>query len=313
MTTSNPLPEKLNQFFSQEQTEARRIFHGRGHCYTGYEHICIDWFPPVVLISAWQPVEDIDTITSLILESAPAGHLKAIVLQHRYIDQSPAETLYGEIPKKVIVKAQGLRFEVRPGKQQNVGLFLDTGPLREWLKLNSSDCNVLNLFAYTCALSVAAMAGGAKSVTNVDMSKPSIEWGNQNHMLNGQGPMPIKRIPHNIFKSWGRIKQFGRYDLVIIDPPSQQRGSFNAEKNYKSIVRRMKELCNPGATIIAALNSPFLSRQFLLDVFEKELPQATFEEWMPVADEFEEVDTEKGLKIARFSLHFTPREAENNE
>ncbi len=301
MTTSNPLQEKLQQFFSQPQPEARRIFHGRGHCYPGLEHFCIDWFPPVVLVSAWKPIENIEEISRLILEFAPTEQLQAIVLQHRHINQSPADTLYGEIPDKVIVKAEGLRFEVRPGQQQNVGLFLDTGPLRDWLKKNSRDCNVLNLFAYTCALSVAAMAGGAKSVTNVDMSRPSIDWGSQNHMLNGQGPMPIRRIPHNIFKSWGRIKQFGRYDLVIIDPPSQQRGSFSAEKNYKSIVKRMKEMCNPGATIIGVLNSPFLSRDFLLATFEKHLPQATFEEWMPVAEEFEESDIEKGLKIARFT------------
>jgi len=302
MTNSNPLSDKLSRFFSAPQPEARRIFHGRGHCYPGLAHLCIDWFSPVVLISAWQPVENIEQLTALILEAAPKDSLKAIVLQHRYINQSPADILYGEVPDKVIVKAQGLRFEVRPGKQQNVGLFLDTGPLREWLKTNSTDCNVLNLFAYTCALSVAALAGGARGVTNVDMSKPSIEWGNQNHMLNGQGPMPIKRIPHNVFKSWGRIKQFGRYDLVIIDPPSQQRGSFNAEKNYKSVVKKMKSLCNPGATIIAVLNSPFLEKEFLLNIFDNELPEATFMEWLPVAEEFEEVDPEKGLKIARYVL-----------
>ena len=299
------LTRKLQEFFAIPQPEARRIFHGRGHCYPGMEHFCIDWFKPVVLVSAWQPIENPEKIKDLILQTAPADELKAIILQHRYINQSPADILYGEIPEKVIVKAQDLRFEVRPGQQQNVGLFLDTGPLREWLKASSEGCNVLNLFAYTCALSVAALAGGAKGVTNVDMSKPSIEWGNQNHMLNGQGPMPIKRVPHNLFKSWGRIKQFGRYDLVIIDPPSQQRGSFNAEKNYKSVVRRMKELCNPGAQIIAVLNSPFLGRDFLLELFAKELPQASFEQWLPVAEEFEEIDPEKGLKIARF--HYQPK------
>ncbi len=294
------IEQKLQTFFASPQPEARRIFHGRGHCYPGLEHICVDWFRPVVLVSAWQPIENPEQLKQMIQNAAPKDELKAIVLQHRYINQSPADTLFGDVPDKVVVRAQDLRFEVRPGKQQNVGLFLDTGPLREWLKANSKDCNVLNLFAYTCALSVAAMAGGASSVTNVDMSKPSIEWGNQNHMLNGQGPMPIKRVPYNLFKSWGRIRQFGRYDLVIIDPPSQQKGSFNAEKNYKSVVKRMKELCNPGATIIAVLNSPFLGKDFLLEVFEKELPKTTFEEWMPVAKEFEEINPEKGLKIGRF-------------
>lgn len=300
MTTSAPLSTKLTAFFSEHQPEARRIFHGRGHCYPGLEHLCLDWFGPVVLISAWEPETDAVTLKSLILDADTHKQVQAIVLQHRYINQSPADVLHGEVPDKVIVKAQGLRFEVRPGKQQNVGLFLDTGPLREWLKSNSEGANALNLFAYTCALSVAALAGGAKSVTNVDMSKPSIEWGNQNHMLNGQGPLPIKRIAHNVFKSWGRIQQFGRYDLVIIDPPSRQKGSFNAEKDYRSVVRRLPKLCNPGATIIAVLNSPFLDRNFLCNLFAVDLPQASFQEWLPVAEEFEESELEKGLKIALF-------------
>ena len=302
MTTPNPLKEKLHTFFSEFQPEARRIFHGRGHCYPGYENLCIDWFRPVVLISAWEPIDNPEALKALILEAAPANEVAAIVLQHRYINQSPADILFGEIPQKVIVKAQGLRFEVRPGRQQNVGLFLDTGPLRDWLKEHSDGCNVLNLFAYTCALSVAALAGGATSVTNVDMSKPSIEWGNQNHMLNGQGPMPIRKIPHNVFKSWGRIQQFGRYDQVIIDPPSRQKGSFDAERDYKSLVKRLPKLCNPGTTIIAVLNSPFLDKAFLLDIFANVLPDASFQEWLPVAEEFEESDPGKGLKIARFEL-----------
>lgn len=302
MTSPNPLQEKLNHFFAATQPEARRIFHGRGHCYPGLEHLCVDWFKPVVLISAWQAVEDTAALKDLVLAADTSNQVEAIVFQHRYINQSPAETLHGTVPDKVRVKAQGLRFEVHPGRRQNAGLFMDTGPLREWLMANSEGANVLNLFAYTCALSVAAMAGGAASVTNVDMSKPSIEWGMHNHMLNGQGAMSIKNIPHNLFKSWGRVTQFGRYDLVIIDPPTNQRGSFNAEKNYKTVVRRMPKLCNPGATIIAALNSPFLDREFLQTLFAEELPQARFEQWLPVAAEFEESDPDKGLKIALFRL-----------
>ena len=302
MTISNPLYEKLTGFFAEPQPVARRIFHGRGKCYPGFEHLCIDWFNPVILISAWQSVDDIQGLKDLVLAADSKKQVSAIVFQHRYINQSPADILYGEVPAKVIVKAQGLRFEVHPGRRQNAGLFLDTGPLREWLMVNSEGRNVLNLFAYTCALSVAALAGGASSVTNVDISKPSIEWGMHNHMLNGQGPMPIRSIPHNLFKSWGRVQQFGRYDLVIIDPPTNQRGSFNAEKNYSSVVRRLPKLCNPGATVIAALNSPFLDEGFLENIFTDELSNAIFEEWLPVAQEFEESETGKGLKIARYKM-----------
>jgi len=297
-----PLAHKLQQFFFDRQPEARRLFHGRGHCYPGLEHLCIDWFNPVVLISTWQAIDNAQALVDLILSADIHGQVKSIVLQHRYVTQSPAQVLYGEEPGKVIVQAQGLQFEVNPGRRQHAGLFLDTGPLREWLKENSAGKNVLNLFAYTCALSVAAHAGGATSVTNVDMAKPVIAWGMRNHQLNQQDPTRIHNIPHNIFKSWGKVKQYGRYDLVVIDPPTRQRGSFDAERDYKSVVRKLPKLCNPGATVIAVLNSPFLDKDFLVDMFNSEVPNARLEDWLPAASEFEEAEPEKGLKIARFVI-----------
>jgi 23S rRNA (cytosine1962-C5)-methyltransferase len=133
------------------------------------------------------------------------------VLQHRYLDQSPAETLDGAEPGRVIVQANGLRFEVNLVRRQNTGLFLDMGPLRQWLLAHSEDKVVLNLFAKTCALSVAALADGAASVTNVDMARPSIQGGGvRNHQLNGQDTARIQNVPHNLFKSWGKVKQHDR-------------------------------------------------------------------------------------------------------
>lgn len=302
MTTASPLTDKLATFFAVPQPEARRIFHGRGHCHPGYDHLCLDWFGPVVLISTWLPVDDTESLRRAILDADRHGQVRSIVLQHRFEDQSPAMTLHGPEPGRVIVQSEGLSFEVNPGRRQNAGLFLDMGPMREWLLANCGGRNVLNLFSYTCALSVAALAGGAVSVINVDMAKPSIQWGVRNHTLNGQDTARVHNVPHNIFKSWGRIKQHGRYDLVIIDPPSRQKGSFDAERDYRSVVKRLPKLCNPGATIIAALNSPFLGKEFLLEVFAREWPDAVFGEWLPVAEAFEESDPDKGLKIARYSL-----------
>lgn len=296
------LSEKLRQFFAAEQPEARRIFHGRGHCYPGLEHLCLDWFGPVVLISTWQAVDNADDLKAVILAADVHDQVKTIVLQHRHITQAPAETLYGPDPGRVIVTAQGLKFEVNPGRRQHAGLFLDTAPLRQWLLENSDGKNVLNLFAYTCALSVAALAGGASAVTSVDMAKPAIAWGMRNHLLNGQDPARIHNVPHNVFKSWGKVKQFGRYDLVIIDPPTRQRGSFEAERDYKSVVRRLPKLCNPGAMVIAALNSPFLDRDYLAGLFAQAVPDARLETWMPVDEAFEEKYPERGLKIARFRM-----------
>ena len=296
------LEQKLREFFAELQPEARRVFHGRGHCYPGLEHLCLDWYAPVLLISAYAPLEDEQRLLQAILDADSWNQVGSVLLQNRYVQQSPSVLLQGEPVQELVVRESGLQFEVHPGRRQNAGLFMDTRLLRNWLQVNSKDCNVLNLFAYTCSLSVAALAGGASHVTNVDVSKTSIAWGNRNHELNDQDLRQVKAIPHNLFTSWGRVKQYGRYDLVIVDPPTRQRNSFDAEKDYGSVIKKLAKCCSPGARIIAALNSPFLGIDFLQQQFDRHLPEAEFIRYLPVAPEYEECEPDKGLKIALFQL-----------
>ncbi|MBT5509752.1 MAG: methyltransferase [Gammaproteobacteria bacterium] len=295
------LKKIITNFLSEEQTDVRRIFHGRGQRYPGLEHVCVDWFSPSVLITLFNDYDQLEELASHINAVDIHQQVGSIVVQKRFEKGVPAIALKGAISEELIVSEGALRFEVHFGKHQNIGLFLDMRLLRDWLQKHSKDKNVLNLFAYTCSLSVAALAGGASSVTNVDMSKPSILWGEKNHRLNNQESDRVKSIPHNIYKSWGRTHQFGRYDLVIIDPPTRQKGSFDVTKNYPSVIKRMSKLCNPGAEIIATVNSPFLDENFLLDLFAKHLPQSQFVSTMEVAPEFEDAFPERGLKIYRFS------------
>lgn len=296
------LEQKIREFLARPQPEARRVFHGRGQCYPGLEHVCVDWYAPVLLISAYATLDNEAELVQAILDADQYSQVASVLLQNRYMQQSPTQLLHGQAVQEVVVKENGLQFEVHPGRRQNAGLFMDTRLLRNWLQEHSKNCNVLNLFAYTCSLSVAALAGGASCVTNVDVSKTSIAWGNRNHELNGHDLRQVKAIPHNLFTSWGRVKQYGRYDVVIVDPPTRQRNSFDAEKDYGSVIKKLAKCCNPGARIIAALNSPFLDVDFLQQQFVRHLPQAEFIEYLPVAPEYEECEEGKGLKIGLFQL-----------
>ena len=297
---TNPIEAALRFFFQTKQVECCRVFHGRGQRFPGYEHICLDWYAPVLLITAYRSDIDIDAFLTLIDKADIHSQITSILLQKRYEEGSPAETIKGTLPEKTLALEDGLVFEVRLGKQQNSGLFLDTRPLRSWVKENSEGRNVLNLFAYTCSFSVAALEGGALSVTNVDMSKTSMRWGADNHVHNRLDIRSVNQIPYNVFTSWGRIKQLGRYDLVIIDPPTRQHRSFDAEKNYGSVIKKMAKFCNDEADIIATLNSPFLDQQFLLEKFSKNAPTAEFIESIPAAEEFVDKYPGKALKILRF-------------
>lgn len=287
----------LSEFLAEPRAEPRRIVHGRGRSFPGLEALCVDWFPPVLLVSVYAPFDQPADLLETIDAADVPRQVETVVLQHRDQPESPAEVLRGALPEKLVVSEAGLHFEVRPGQQQNAGLFLDTRPLRQWLRHHSQGRNVLNLFAYTCALSVAALAGGARAVTNVDISKTSIAWGERNHRLNGQPAASVHSIPYNLFTSWGRIRQFGRYDLIIVDPPTRQRRAFNAERDYGAVLRKLDKCLNSGAWLVCALNSPFLDGEFLTAQIAKYLPQASFVEALPAAPEFIEAEPGKGLKI----------------
>ena len=105
-----------------------------------------------------------------------------------------------------------------------------------------------------------------------------------------------------MFTSWVRIKQEGRYDLVIIDSPTYQRNSFSVERDYGAVLKKKRSLCSDKATLIAALNSPFLDEQFLLDKFERHVLEAKFVESIEAAPEFLDRFLERALKIFRFEL-----------
>ena len=181
-------------FFSEEQQDARRIFHGRGHMYDGLEHINLDWYNPVVLLTTYEESAGLVQLAQTIKAADKHDQIKSIVHQHRTSRGAPSECLLGDEISQCTVTENGLKFEVQPGVRQNAGLFLDMRPLRGWLMENSGGRNVLNLFSYTCALSVAALAGGARQVVNNDMSKPSINWGLRNHQLNGQDPRAVRSV-----------------------------------------------------------------------------------------------------------------------
>jgi len=295
-----PLVQALESFLAVEQPDARRVFHGRGHLFEGLEHINVDWYSPVMLVSGYKEIEHISELTDLIANFDKTNQIKSIVYQLRSSKGAVSEVKWGEDHPVCIVTENELKFEVQPGVRQNAGFFLDMRPLRSWLRQYSEGKNVLNLFAYTCSLSVAALAGGARQVVNVDMSKPSINWGKRNHELNGQDPRSVKSIPHNLFKSWGRIQQFGRYEMLLIDPPTRQKGSFNAERDYAAVLKKLHKLCAPGADIVATVNSPYLSGDYLPSLMQRYQSNIRLVAEMEASPEFVDKYPERGLKIFHF-------------
>ena len=289
--------------------ETRRLFHGRGRCWPGLEQLTVDWMQGVVLVALFkepEPVqlEALKRLLMAITESPEwqASGAHTLLLQHRYLPQSTTEWLLGETIEEWTLTEGGLRYRVDLGKKQNNGLFLDMRYGRNWVRDNAHGKRVLNLFAYTCGFSVAAIEGGADHVVNLDMSRAALSRGRDNHRLNGHDLSKVSFLGHDLFKSWGKVISKGPYDLVIIDPPSFQKGSFLLTKDYQRVLRRLPELLSSHGSVLACMNDPSIGSDFLIDGVTREAPSLRFEQRLENPPEFPDADAQGGLKALVFRL-----------
>ena len=287
--------------------ETRRLFHGRGRCWPGLEQLTVDWLQGVVLVSLFKEPEAaaLQALKALLINLAQtpvwqASGAHTLVLQHRYTLQSDTEWLVGEAIDEWTLTEGGLRYRVDLGRKQNNGLFLDMRYGREWVKAHAQGKRVLNLFAYTCGFSVAAIEGGAEHVVNLDMSRAALSRGRDNHRLNGHDMSKVTFLGHELFKSWGKVKSTGPYDLVIIDPPSFQKGSFLLTKDYQRVVRRLPELLSENGLVLACMNDPSLGSDFLIGGVTEYAPGLRFDQRLANPPEFPDADPECGLKALVF-------------
>ena len=277
--------------------DARRLFHGRGHCYAGYEHVTVTWYPPYLHIALYKP-EPNDTVGALVQDlRAILPDVQGVAVQQRDGRRTATRVWWGEVPDEHLVYENGLAFWIQPKRNQNAGLFLDMGHVRQALAPSMPGAKVLNLFAYTCAFSVAAVAQGAELVVNNDMNANVLAIGKRNHLANQQDLRKVRMYAHDVMKAWKKLQALAPYDVLIIDPPTNQRGSFVAEKDYPKLLKKIPALAAPGARIIACLNSPFLSQDFLTNQMARWVPDCRLVEAMPPHPDFTEAFPERGLKV----------------
>ncbi|ACA87165.1 class I SAM-dependent methyltransferase [Shewanella woodyi] len=284
--------------------EVNRLFHGRGGVYPGMEHLCLDWFPPVLLLTSFKPLaeDELAAATQGLTQfwAAQRGDEPMnLVYQYRSGGQTHTDLIAGSVPEQHTVCENGAKFHVHLLRGQNHGLFLDMKNGRQWVREQAQDKKVLNLFAYTCAFSVAALQGGADSVVNIDMSKGALSIGKQNHLLNGFDS-GARFFGHDIFKSWGKLTKLGPYEMIIADPPSNQRGSFVATKDYSRLLKRLPELLTPDGEVLLCLNAPELGIEFLMEQVKEYSPSLEFVEQLENPPVFLDVDLNKALKVLRY-------------
>jgi 23S rRNA (cytosine1962-C5)-methyltransferase len=191
--------------------------------------------------------------------------IRAILLKTRHaksLEDRRGEVVFGEGPDRR-VRENGARYAIDLQMSQDASLYLDTRLLRQWALQNLAGKSVLNTFAYTGSLSVAARAGGAQRVVSLDMSRKYLNLAKDSYSLNG---FPISGSDFQAGDFWtqtSRMRRTGeRFDCVFLDPPffsQTPRGRFDLAADSLRLINKVRPLVNPGGYLVAVNNALFVS------------------------------------------------------
>ena len=211
-------------------------------------------------------------------EGAQSVHL----LEHRRHQGQRAQQpklLKGQPPVgRFPVKEHKLEFSISMTEGLGCGLYLDQVHGRDWIASLELSGEALNLFAYTCGLSVAAAAAGARRVTSVDLSKLALNWGKENFQLNGIPLEPHRFWADDALKVLARAARRAEdYQLVICDPPSfarRGRKTFSLKRDLKSLINACLQVLAPGGWLYFSINNRDLRCEDLIAAAKDAIGQA---------------------------------------
>lgn len=266
---------ELNQQWQEEQTDCYRIFHGTNE---GLAGTTLDRYGPLLILQTFHQAlsdSELAEVKDFAQQYFPQQHL---VYNDRSKSNSRIQNLSNEQnsldSKPMEAHELGIKYRVQGRHQgQDPWLFLDLRAGRRYVKANSQGKSVLNLFSYTCGIGIAAGAGGATRVVNVDFSQSSLAVGMENARLNQLEQ--VEFIQSDVFPA---IKQFAnlpiktrrgkklpsypkhgpeQFDLVFLDPPRWAKspfGNVDLIRDYQSLFKPSLLATKKGGQLICCNN-----------------------------------------------------------
>ncbi len=270
MSSTPEIINKLTAAIQQRQTpsigtekQAIRLFNGFTE---GFPGLTVDLYGETLIIDEHSELQDLPwldpviqfyrdalpSIQSVLLKKRRAGspeERKGILLRGKNIDSNITE--------------YGVSYALNLTLNQDNSFYNDTRNLRKWLLQNSEGKRVLNCFAYTGSLGVAAMAGKAKTVVQTDKSSRFLKIAQASSKLNDFPPNLQTLLPGDFFKRISFLKkQKALFDIVILDPPffsTTQYGKVDLGQEYTRLINKVRPLIAHNGKLIAINNALFLS------------------------------------------------------
>lgn len=198
--------------------------------------------------------------------------------------------LFGSTVDKKI-QEDGVWYAVDLMMNQDSSFYLDTRYLRAWVKENLVGKSVLNTFAYTGSIGVAALMGGASSVTQLDLNERFLTLAKRSVLLNQR---ELQKSDYQTGDFFSRINQYKKsdklFDCVILDPPvfsKTPKGTIDTYKNYEGIINKVRPLILNDGYLITIHNGLFQTGKEHYDRLSKlcESGYLSIQEIIPIPDD----------------------------
>jgi 23S rRNA (cytosine1962-C5)-methyltransferase len=186
-------------------------------------------------------------------------------------EEKRGKLLFGEaLDRKV--QEDGTWYALDLCMHGDASLYLDTRNLRSWAKEHLRGKTVLNTFAYTGSLGVAALAGGAARVIQMDLNRAFLNLAKTSYTLNG---FPIHKqdfLTGDFWQQIGRLKRAGEnFDCVLLDPPffsTTSKGRLDLNTDSARLINKVRPLIRDGGWLVAINNALYVSGEEYLHSLE---------------------------------------------
>lgn len=203
----------------------------------------------------WKPV-----IVAALMKSVPScqGVSERTDLKDREKEGLATEPTFrvlagAEPPAEIEITEGPCRFGVDVRKGHKTGFYLDQREARRTVGRLAEDRTVLNCFSYTGGFGLFARAGGAKSVTQVDISGDALALAKRNEMLSGSAATEMSYVEADVFDYLRTCRDAGRkFDLIVLDPPkfaASKSQVMKAARGYKDINLLAMKLLSPNGRL----------------------------------------------------------------